>query len=139
MNRVPRTGRGRRRGRIDGLDIEPSTWASADQLPSRDRTCQKAHVLNLRAMESIDDVGAAESTSTPPEAMAATAFYAGGGDDPDAGRRIIAKLQSWEREGSTNLAREASLMIQRNCPRSRPNSSGSVPRVPAGRSGSTTS
>ncbi|HNH86055.1 MAG TPA: FAD-dependent monooxygenase, partial [Solirubrobacterales bacterium] len=69
----------------------------------------KAHVLNLRAMEILDDVGAADrisEKSTPPEAMAATAFYAGfGGDDPDA-RRRIAKLQSWGAGGTDGDWRE---------------------------------
>ena len=40
----------------------------------------KAHVLNQRAMEVLDDAGAAGAIaerSTPPEQMAATAFYAG--------------------------------------------------------------
>ena len=40
----------------------------------------KAHVLNQRAMEVLDDVGVADAIaerSTPPEQMAATAFYAG--------------------------------------------------------------
>ena len=40
----------------------------------------KAHVLNQRAMEVLDDVGVAGAIaerSTPPEQMAATAFYAG--------------------------------------------------------------
>ncbi len=82
----------------------------------------KAHVLNLRAMEILDDVGAADrisEKSTPPEAMAATAFYAGfGGDDPDAGRRI-AKLQSWGAGGTDGNWREASPMIQRNLPQIR--------------------
>ena len=40
----------------------------------------KAHVLNLRAMEILDDVGVADAIaerSTPAGQMAATAFYAG--------------------------------------------------------------
>ncbi len=40
----------------------------------------KAHVLNQRAMEVLDDVGVADAIaerSTPAEQMAATAFYAG--------------------------------------------------------------
>ena len=40
----------------------------------------KAHVLNQRAMEVLDDAGVAAAIaeqSTPPEQMAATAFYAG--------------------------------------------------------------
>ena len=40
----------------------------------------KAHVLNQRAMEILDDAGVADAIaerSTPAEQMAATAFYAG--------------------------------------------------------------
>ena len=52
----------------------------------------KAHVLNQRAMEVLDDVGVADAIaerSTPPEQMAATAFYAGfAGPAPDYGRRL---------------------------------------------------
>lgn len=82
----------------------------------------KAHVLNLRAMEILDDVGVAEkisAVSTPPEAMAASAFYAGfGGNDPDAGRRI-AKLQSWGAGGTDPNWIAASPMTQRNLPQIR--------------------
>ena len=52
----------------------------------------KAHVLNQRAMEVLDDVGVADAIaqrSTPAEQMAATAFYAGfAGPDPDYGRPL---------------------------------------------------
>ena len=52
----------------------------------------KAHVLNQRAMEVLEDVGVADAIaerSTPPEQMAATAFYAGfAGPAPDYGRRL---------------------------------------------------
>src|SRR5215471_12417478 len=52
----------------------------------------KAHVLNQRAMEVLDDIGVAEAITqrgTPSEQMAATAFYAGfTGPDPDYGRRL---------------------------------------------------
>ena len=58
----------------------------------------KAHVLNQRAMEVLDDVGVAGAIAqrgTPPEQMAATAFYAGlAGPGPDYGRRL-ARLESW--------------------------------------------
>ncbi len=47
----------------------------------------KAHVLNQRSMEILDDAGVAEAIadrSTPAEQMAASAFYAGfAGPDPD--------------------------------------------------------
>src|SRR6476619_6431328 len=58
----------------------------------------KAHVLNQRAMEILDDVGVAgeiDALSTPPENMAATAFYAGlTGPTPEYGRRIL-RLEAW--------------------------------------------
>ncbi|HEX2707329.1 MAG TPA: FAD-dependent monooxygenase, partial [Solirubrobacterales bacterium] len=82
----------------------------------------KAHVLNQRAMEILDDVGVAdviEERGTPAEAMAATAFYAGfGGPDPDAGRRI-AKLQSWGAGGDDEHWRAASARRQCNLPQIR--------------------
>jgi 2,4-dichlorophenol 6-monooxygenase len=52
----------------------------------------KAHVLNQRAMEVLEDAGVAGAIaerSTPPEQMAATAFYTGfAGPGPDHGRRL---------------------------------------------------
>ena len=64
----------------------------------------KAHVLNQRAIEVLDDVGVAEAIaqrSTPAEQMAATAFYAGlTGPDPDYGRRL-ARLECWGAAGTT--------------------------------------
>jgi 2,4-dichlorophenol 6-monooxygenase len=82
----------------------------------------KAHVLNQRAMEILDDAGVAdliEARGTPAEAMAATAFYAGfGGSDPDAGRRI-AKLQSWGAGGEDEHWRSASPRRQCNLPQIR--------------------
>ncbi len=82
----------------------------------------KAHVLNQRAMEILDDAGVAdliEARGTPAEAMAATAFYAGfGGSDPDAGRRI-AKLQSWGAGGEDEHWRAASPRRQCNLPQIR--------------------
>ena len=52
----------------------------------------KAHVLNQRAMEVLDDVGVADAIarrSTPADQMAATAFYAGfAGPESDYGRRL---------------------------------------------------
>jgi 2,4-dichlorophenol 6-monooxygenase len=82
----------------------------------------KAHVLNQRAMEILDDVGAAatiDAVSTPPENMAATAFYAGlTGPSPDHGRRI-AKLEAWGAGGSDENWRGASPWVQRNLPQIR--------------------
>jgi 2,4-dichlorophenol 6-monooxygenase len=58
----------------------------------------KAHVLNQRAMEILDDVGVADAIaqrSTPAGHMAATAYYAGfAGPGPGYGRRL-ARLESW--------------------------------------------
>lgn len=82
----------------------------------------KAHVLNQRAMEILEDVGVAaaiEERSTPAGAMAATAFYAGlGGGHPDAGRQI-AKLQSWGAGGQDEQWRAASAWRQCNLPQIR--------------------
>ncbi len=57
----------------------------------------KAHVLNRRAMEIFEDVGVAreiERRSTPAEAMAATAFYAGVSGGEGYGRRIK-RIECW--------------------------------------------
>ena len=58
----------------------------------------KAHVLNQRAMEILDDVGVAEriyAKSTPAKNMAYMGWYAGFlGPDPDCGR-LIGKVESW--------------------------------------------
>jgi 2,4-dichlorophenol 6-monooxygenase len=82
----------------------------------------KAHVLNQRAMEILDDVGVAaaiDAVSTPPESMAATAFYAGlTGPSPDHGRRI-AKLEAWGAGGDDENWRGASAWVQRNLPQIR--------------------
>jgi 2,4-dichlorophenol 6-monooxygenase len=79
----------------------------------------KAHVLNQRAMEVLDDVGVAEAIaqrSTPAEQMAATAFYAGfAGPHPDYGRRL-AKLESWGAGGADESWRAASAWRQLNLP-----------------------
>src|SRR4029453_9960961 len=82
----------------------------------------KAHVLNQRAMEILEDCGVAEEIaerSTPANQMAATAYYAGfAGDNPDAGRRI-AKLESWGAGGENELWRAASPWLQLNLPQIR--------------------
>ncbi len=58
----------------------------------------KAHVLNQRAMEILDEVGVAEKVyrrGTPLENMRATAWYAGlTGPDPICGRKI-GQLDAW--------------------------------------------
>ena len=79
----------------------------------------KAHVLNQRAMEVLDDVGVADAIaerSTPPEQMAATAFYAGfAGPAPDYGRRL-ARLECWGAGGADESWRAASPWRQLNLP-----------------------
>src|SRR6187431_391050 len=82
----------------------------------------KAHVLNQRAMEVLDDVGVADAIaarSTPAEHMAATAFYAGfAGPDPDYGRPL-AKLESWGAGGGDESWHAASAWRQLNLPQIR--------------------
>ena len=82
----------------------------------------KAHVLNLRAMEILDDVGVADAIaerSTPAGQMAATAFYAGfAGPDADYGRRL-ARLESWGAGGDDDSWRAASPWRQLNLPQIR--------------------
>ena len=82
----------------------------------------KAHVLNQRAMEVLDDAGVAGAIaeqSTPAEQMAATAFYAGlAGPDPDYGRRL-ARLESWGAGGDDEHWRAASPWRQLNLPQIR--------------------
>ena len=82
----------------------------------------KAHVLNERAMETLDDVGVAEviaRQSTPAEQMAATAYYAGfAGPDPDYGRRLH-RLESWGAGGADESWRAASCQRQLNLPQIR--------------------
>ncbi len=82
----------------------------------------KAHVLNLRAMEILDDCGVAGKIAergTPPDQMAATAWYAGfAGPDEDAGRQI-AKLESWGAGGENDQWRSTSPWLQANLPQIR--------------------
>ena len=82
----------------------------------------KAHVLNQRAMEVLEDAGVAGAIaerSTPPEQMAATAFYAGlAGRAPDYGRRL-ARLESWGAGGADENWRAASPWRQLNLPQIR--------------------
>jgi 2,4-dichlorophenol 6-monooxygenase len=82
----------------------------------------KAHVLNQRSMEVLDDVGVADAIaerSTPAAQMAATAFYAGfAGPDPDYGRRL-ARLECWGAAGADESWRAASPWRQLNLPQIR--------------------
>ncbi|TVZ06602.1 FAD-binding monooxygenase [Trebonia kvetii] len=82
----------------------------------------KAHVLNQRAMEVLEDAGVADAIarrSTPAEQMAATAYYAGfAGPGPDYGRRL-ARLESWGAGGADDSWRAASPWRQLNLPQIR--------------------
>ncbi len=81
----------------------------------------KAHVLNLRAMEIMQDVGTAaeiELRSTPPEAMAATAFYAGVTGGEGYGRRL-ARVECWGAGGADENWASASPMRDANLPQIR--------------------
>lgn len=82
----------------------------------------KAHVLNQRAMEILDDVGAAAEIArqgTPPENMAATAFYAGfAGPSEEYGRRLT-RLECWGAGGDDENWRAASPWVQQNLPQIR--------------------
>lgn len=82
----------------------------------------KAHVLNQRAMEILEDCGVAAeiaARSTPAEHMQATAFYAGfAGPDDDYGTRL-ARLESWGAGGENDNWRAASPWRQLNLPQIR--------------------
>ncbi len=82
----------------------------------------KAHVLNQRAMEVLDDVGVAGAIArhgTPAGQMAATAYYAGfAGPSPDYGRRL-ARLEAWGAGGEDENWRAASPWGQQNLPQIR--------------------
>jgi 2,4-dichlorophenol 6-monooxygenase len=82
----------------------------------------KAHVLNQRAMEVLDDVGVADAIaerSTPAANMAATAFYAGlAGPDSDYGR-CLHRLECWGAGGADEHWSSASPWRQLNLPQIR--------------------
>jgi 2,4-dichlorophenol 6-monooxygenase len=79
----------------------------------------KAHVLNQRAMEILEDAGVAGAIaqrSTPAANMAATAFYAGlTGPTEEYGRRI-ARLEAWGAGGADESWSAASPWRQLNLP-----------------------
>jgi 2,4-dichlorophenol 6-monooxygenase len=82
----------------------------------------KAHVLNQRTMEILDDAGCAreiERRSTPAENMAATAFYAGLAGPTDDHGRLIAKLECWGAGHEDENWRAASAWRQLNLPQIR--------------------
>jgi 2,4-dichlorophenol 6-monooxygenase len=82
----------------------------------------KAHVLNQRAMEILDDAGVADEIArhgTPAANMAATAYYAGfAGAGEEYGRRL-SRLESWGAGGADENWRAASPWIQQNLPQIR--------------------
>ncbi len=82
----------------------------------------KAHVLNQRAMEILEDCDVAEeieARSTPAEQMAATAYYAGfAGDAPIRGAGSPGS-RSWGAGGQNELWRAASPWRQLNLPQIR--------------------
>lgn len=81
----------------------------------------KAHVLNMRTMEILEDAGVAgaiEERSTPPGNMAATAFYAGFAGGEGYGR-TIAKLECWGAGGADENWLAASPWHQLNLPQIR--------------------
>jgi 2,4-dichlorophenol 6-monooxygenase len=82
----------------------------------------KAHVLNQRAMEILEDCGVADEIaerSTPAEQMAATAFYAGfAGPDADCGRQV-ARLEAWGAGGENDNWSAASPWRSLNLPQIR--------------------
>jgi 2,4-dichlorophenol 6-monooxygenase len=82
----------------------------------------KAHVLNQRTMEILEDVGAAEEVArrgTPAARMAATAFYAGFAGPTDEYGRRLARLECWGAGGADENWRAASPWIQQNLPQIR--------------------
>ena len=82
----------------------------------------KAHVLNQRAMEILEDCGVADEVadrSTPADQMSATGFYAGfAGREDEYGARI-AKLECWSAGGENDNWRAASPWRSLNLPQIR--------------------
>ncbi len=82
----------------------------------------KAHVLNQRTMEILEDAGVAATIaerSTPAANMAASAFYAGlAGPTADHGR-LIARIECWGAGGDDENWRAASAWHQLNLPQIR--------------------
>ncbi len=82
----------------------------------------KAHVLNQRTMEILEDAGVADviaERSTPPQNLAASAFYAGlTGPTEEYGRRI-ARIECWGAGGDDEHWRAASAWQQLNLPQIR--------------------
>ena len=82
----------------------------------------KAHVLNQRTMEILEDVGVAGEITrrgTPAANMAATGFYIGlAGASAEYGRRIM-RLECWGAGGEDEHWRAASPWVQQNLPQIR--------------------
>lgn len=103
---------------LSGLGVDHllvSSQSHTSRLP-------KAHVLNQRALEILDDCGAYEEIrrrSTPPEQMAYTAWYSGlGGGDADDGR-VLVRQECWGTGGENESWRAASAFRQLNLPQIR--------------------
>ncbi len=103
---------------LSDLGVETLTISNA---PSTS-VLPKAHVLQQRTMELYRRAGAADdiyAAGTPPQNMAATAWYAGlTGDDPNSGR-LIAKQESWGAGGADADWLAASACRQTNLPQIR--------------------
>lgn len=81
----------------------------------------KAHVLNQRAMEIMNDCGVADAiyaVGTPPEAMSHAAFYGGFAGHPEAGT-LLFKHESWGCGGLDEEWAAASPMVSSNLPQIR--------------------
>lgn len=81
----------------------------------------KAHVLNQRAMEIMNDCGTADDiyeVGTPPHQLSHTAFYAGFAGHHDAGT-VMYKQESWGAGGVDDQWRMASPMTTTNLPQIR--------------------
>lgn len=103
---------------LAGLDVDHllvSAFPSTSDLP-------KAHVLNQRTMEILEDAGVADTIaahSTPPSGLRHSAFYAGiAGPGEDFGR-CLAKVESWGAGGDDEQWRAASAWHQLNLPQIR--------------------
>lgn len=85
-------------------------------------TLPKAHILNLRSMEVLRDVGLADAITaagTPPQNMAASAWYVGlAGPELEHGLRL-AKVEAWGGGGASPYWSSASPMVQANLPQIR--------------------
>jgi len=102
---------------LSKLDV-PSLLVSA--LPTTS-VLPKAHLLNQRTMEILDDAGVADAiyaAGTPRANMSHTAFYAGFAGWPDAGRRI-GLLESWGGSESDLDWEAASPLTSTNLPQIR--------------------